>query len=57
MRHEKGRRLWFGIANIEDDVSVLMAELRLYRKLNLNKYTTYNTSLTLTVYALTELNG
>ena len=57
MRHEKGRHLWFGIANIEDDVSVLMAELRLYRKLNLNKYTTYNTSLTLTVYALTELNG
>uniref|UniRef100_A0A182M0U6 Protein 60A n=1 Tax=Anopheles culicifacies TaxID=139723 RepID=A0A182M0U6_9DIPT len=57
MRHEKGRRLWFGITNIENDVSILMAELRLYRKLNLNKYTTYNTSLTLTVYALTELNG
>uniref|UniRef100_A0A182N1J5 TGF-beta family profile domain-containing protein n=1 Tax=Anopheles dirus TaxID=7168 RepID=A0A182N1J5_9DIPT len=57
MRHEKGRRLWFGITNIENDVSVLMAELRLYRKLNLNKYTTYNTSLTLTVYALTELDG
>lgn len=57
MRHEKGRRLWFGITNIENDVSVLMAELRLYRKLNLNKYTTYNTSLTLMVYALTELDG
>ncbi|XP_053678554.1 protein 60A-like [Anopheles nili] len=57
MRHEKGRRLWFGITNIENDVSVLMAELRLYRKLALNKYRTYNTSLTLTVYALTELDG
>uniref|UniRef100_A0A182PVY9 Protein 60A n=1 Tax=Anopheles epiroticus TaxID=199890 RepID=A0A182PVY9_9DIPT len=57
MRHEKGRHLWFGISNIENDVSVLMAELRLYRKLNLNKYTTNSTSLTLTVYALVEMDG
>ncbi|XP_035785389.1 protein 60A-like [Anopheles albimanus] len=57
VRHEKGRRLWFGVANIENDVSVLMAELRLYRKLYLNKYRTHNSSLTLTVYAVTELDG
>uniref|UniRef100_A0A2M4BMZ7 Protein 60A n=2 Tax=Anopheles marajoara TaxID=58244 RepID=A0A2M4BMZ7_9DIPT len=57
VRHEKGRRLWFGVANIENDVSVLMAELRLYRNLNLNKYRTHNSSLTLTVYAVTELDG
>lgn len=57
MRHEKGRRLWFGITNIENDVSVLMAELRLYRKLILNKFTTSNTTFTLTVYAIIEIDG
>ncbi|XP_052862387.1 protein 60A-like [Anopheles cruzii] len=57
MRHEKGRRLWFSIGNIENDVSILMGELRLYRKLNLNKFSTYNSTLTLTVYALIELDG
>ncbi|XP_058129314.1 protein 60A-like [Anopheles ziemanni] len=57
MRHEKGRRLWFGITNIENDVSVLMAELRLYRKQMLNKYSTSNTTVTLTVYAIIDVDG
>lgn len=57
MRHEKGRRLWFGVSNIENNVSVSMAELRLYRKLILNKFSTNNTTFTLTVYAIIELDG
>lgn len=31
MRHEHGRRLWFDIREIADDLTLMMAELRLYQ--------------------------
>jgi bone morphogenetic protein 7 len=31
MRHEHGRRLWFDVHEIADDLTLMMAELRLYQ--------------------------
>lgn len=38
MRHERGRRLWFDISEIANDVTLMMAELRLYQNSILSKF-------------------
>lgn len=38
MRHERGRRLWFDISKIGNDVTLMMAELRLYQDSFLGKF-------------------
>lgn len=38
MRHEHGRRLWFDISEIGPDVSLMMAELRLYQNSIYSKF-------------------
>lgn len=38
MRHMHGRKLWFDISEIGNDVSLMMAELRLYQNSLFSKY-------------------
>jgi bone morphogenetic protein 7 len=38
MRHTHGRRLWFDISEIGSDVSLMMAELRLYQNSVFSKH-------------------
>lgn len=38
MRHAHGRRLWFDISEIGHDVSLMMAELRLYQNSIFSKF-------------------
>lgn len=38
MRHSHGRRLWFDISEIGHDVSLIMAELRLYQNSIFSKF-------------------
>jgi bone morphogenetic protein 7 len=38
MRHTHGRRLWFDTSEIGEDVSLMMAELRLYQNSIYSKY-------------------
>lgn len=49
MRHEHGRRLWFDISEISPDVSLMMAELRLYQNSIFSKYDEEK-RLTISVY-------
>lgn len=38
MRHEHGRRLWFDISEINRDLTLMMAELRLYQNSIFSKF-------------------
>lgn len=38
MRHEHGRRLWFDISEINQDLTLMMAELRLYQNSIFSKF-------------------
>lgn len=38
MRHAHGKRLWFDISEISQDVSLMMAELRLYQNSAFSKF-------------------
>lgn len=49
VRHEHGRRLWFDISEIGPDVSLMMAELRLYQNSIFSKFDEEK-SLTISVY-------
>lgn len=49
MRHEHGRRLWFDISEITQDVQLMMAELRLYQNSIFSKFDEEK-PLTISVY-------
>lgn len=49
MRHEHGRRLWFDISEIGQDVTLMMAELRLYQNSIFSKFDEEK-PLTISVY-------
>lgn len=49
MRHEHGRRLWFDISEIGSDVTLMMAELRLYQNSMFSKFDDEK-PLTISVY-------
>lgn len=49
MRHEHGRRLWFDISEIGQDVTLMMAELRLYQNSVFSKFDEEK-PLTISVY-------
>lgn len=49
MRHEHGRRLWFDISEITQDVQLMMAELRLYQNSIFSKFDDEK-PLTISVY-------
>jgi TGF-beta propeptide len=49
MRHEHGRRLWFDITEIGQDVTLMMAELRMYQNSIFSKFDDEK-PLTLSVY-------
>jgi bone morphogenetic protein 7 len=49
MRHEHGRRLWFDISEIGEDVTLMMAELRLYQNSIFSKFDDEK-PLTISVY-------
>uniref|UniRef100_U5EVA1 Putative transforming growth factor beta bone morphoproteintic protein n=1 Tax=Corethrella appendiculata TaxID=1370023 RepID=U5EVA1_9DIPT len=57
VRHERGRRLWFDTTEIGEDVTLLMAELRLYQNQMLNKYSNKDKQITISAYAITKLDG
>lgn len=38
MRHMHGRKLWFDVSEIGSDVSLMMAELRLYQNSSAEKF-------------------
>jgi bone morphogenetic protein 7 len=57
VRHEKGRRLWFDINEIdEDEVSLVMAELRFYQSPEQSKWKTRR-EFTINIYAIGSLDG
>lgn len=49
MRHEHGRRLWFDISEIGEEVTLMMAELRLYQNSVFSKFDDEK-PLTISVY-------
>jgi bone morphogenetic protein 7 len=49
MRHEHGRRLWFDISEIGEEVTLMMAELRLYQNSMFSKFDEEK-PLTISVY-------
>lgn len=55
MRHEHGRRLWFDISEIGHDVSLMMAELRLYQNSIFSKFDDEK-PLTISVYMVESRN-
>lgn len=57
VRHEKGRRLWFDVNEMEDDAELILAELRLYQRHELNKYGTDEVNITVAVYSIINLDG
>lgn len=56
VRHERGKRLWFDISEITKDVSLMMAELRLYQNSIFSKFA-HEKPLTLGVYQVEYSNG
>lgn len=57
VRHEKGRRLWFDVNEVENDAELILAELRLYRRHDLNKYKDDNANISIAVYSIINLDG
>lgn len=57
VRHEKGRRLWFDVNEMEDDAELILAELRLYQRHELNKYRNDEGNITVAVYSIINLDG
>lgn len=57
VRHEKGRRLWFDVNEMEDDAELILAELRLYQRHELNKYGNDEVNITVAVYSIISLDG
>ena len=49
MRHEHGRRLWFETSEIGEEVTLMMAELRLYQNSMFSKFDDEK-PLTISVY-------
>lgn len=57
VRHEKGRRLWFDVYEMENDAELILAELRLYRRNDLSKYMDFNENISIAVYSIISLDG
>jgi len=55
MRHEHGRRLWFDTTEIHSDVTLMMAELRLYQNSIFSKFDDEK-PLTISVYMVEMKN-
>ena len=56
MRHEKGRRLWFDVADVPDDNYLMMAELRIYQNPAEGKWQTTGRQFTISVYVIGKDN-
>lgn len=57
VRHEKGRRLWFDLIEVEEDMQLILAELRLYQIHQNNKYKGIKEGFTLAVYSIMNMEG
>uniref|UniRef100_A0A8D7ZSC7 Protein 60A n=1 Tax=Culex pipiens TaxID=7175 RepID=A0A8D7ZSC7_CULPI len=57
VRHEKGRRLWFDLSKVDENMQIILAELRLYQLNQKNKYKKSNESMSLAVYSIMNIDG
>ncbi|XP_055541875.1 protein 60A-like [Wyeomyia smithii] len=57
VRHEKGRRLWFDVNEMNDDAELILAELRLHKSSDFVKHKYNAENVTIVVYSITNLDG
>lgn len=57
VRHEKGRRLWFDLSKVDENMQIILAELRLYQLNQKNEYKKSNESMSLAVYSIMNIDG
>lgn len=57
VRHERGRRLWFDASDVSPELSLMIAELRIYQNPALGKWSKTSKEFTITVYSIIEAEG
>lgn len=57
VRHERGRRLWFDVSEVSRDISLMMAELRLYQNPSMGKWQGAGRKFVITAYVITRADG
>lgn len=57
VRHERGRRLWFDVSEVSKDLSLMMAELRIYQNPEKGKWQGSGKTFVITAYTITKADG
>lgn len=58
LRHERGKRLWFDVAEVSVEDSIVGCELRLYQSSNLTRKINNNASYIVTIYqVVSDIKG
>lgn len=57
VHHERGTELWFDVSRIDDDLELLLGELRIYQHNKLSKWKKGVRQYAICVYAISENLG
>lgn len=57
VRHERGRKLWFDVSEVQSDTKLLLGELRIYQNPDLAKWRNTTREYVITVYTIAENDG
>lgn len=57
LRHERGRKLWFDVSEVQNETKLMLGELRIYQNPDLAKWRNTTREYVITVYTITETGG
>lgn len=57
LRHERGRKLWFDVSEVQSDTKLMLGELRIYQNPELAKWRNTTREYVITVYTISETGG
>lgn len=57
LRHERGRKLWFDVSEVQSDTKLMLGELRIYQNPELAKWRNSTREYVITVYTIAETGG
>lgn len=57
VRHERGRKLWFDVSEVQSDTKLMLGELRIFQNPDLAKWRNTTREYVISVYTIAENDG